>query len=122
MVSTVRLGSSLAKSQDSGHSGSVKSGQDTATPPHLPPRYATIRKSFTLPHNMAGAAVGSENRIYDNPVTLRQLIRPRPSSLSVEKRQFLRSVSQDNANNRWGNLENFLKFSLEPMKMIYMKI
>ena len=71
---------------------------------------------------MAGAAVGSENRIYDNPVTLRQLIRPRPSSLSVEKRQFLRSASQDNANNRWGNLENFLKFSLEPMKMIYMKI
>ena len=50
---------------------------------------------------MAGAAAGSENRIYDNPVTLRQVVRPRPSSLSVEKRQFLRSASQDNANNRW---------------------
>ena len=100
-VSTVRLGSSLAKSKDSGHSGSVKSGQETATPPPLPPRYATIRKSYTLPHNMAGAAAGSENRIYDNPVTLRQVVRPRPSSLSVEKRQFLRSASQDNANNRW---------------------
>ena len=100
-VSTVRLGS-LAKSKDSGHYGSVKSSQDSATPPPLPPRFATIRKSYTLPHNMAAAAAGPENRIYDNPVTLRQLIRPRPSSLSVEKRQFLRSASQDNANDRSG--------------------
>ena len=97
-ISTVRLGS-LARSKDSGHYGSVKSSQDSAVPPPLPPRFATIRKSYTLPHNMAAAA-GSENRIYDNPVTLRQLIRPRPSSLSVEKRQFLRSASQDNANER----------------------
>ena len=107
-VSTVRLGSSLANSlakSDSGHSGSVKSSQDSATPPPLPPRFATIRKSYTLPHNMAAAAGGPENRIYDNPVTLRQVIRPRPSSLSVEKRQFLRSASQDNANNRWGDLD-----------------
>lgn len=95
------------------------------TPPPLPPRYATIRKSYTLPHNMAGAAGGTEGRIYDNPNTMKQrqetgqpiyaatqpghqgslpkkagggvkaLIRPRPSSLSVEKRQFLRSASQD---------------------------
>ena len=80
--------------------GSVMSSQDSATPPPLPPRFATIRKSYTLPHNMAAAAGGPENRIYDNPVTLRQVIRPRPSSLSVEKRQFLRSASQDNANDR----------------------
>ena len=114
-VSTVRLGGSLAKSKDSGHYGSVKSSQESATPPPLPPRFATIRKSYTLPHNMAAAAAGtSETRIYDNPVRLRQLIRPRPSSLSVEKRQFLRSASQDNANDRSGNREVFtLKRSLK---------
>ena len=125
-------------------------------PPPLPPRFATIRKSYTLPHNMAGAA---DNRIYDNPSTVRRgpgkdtqnressqqqygtvardcspqqygtitrdcspqqygtvtrdcspqqygtnpglkksiggIIRPRPSSLSVEKRQYLRSMSTD---------------------------
>ena len=88
-------------------------------PPPVPPRFATIRKSYTLPHNMAGAGAG-QGRIYDNPAHLRrdtaapaaqgqgslpkragqQLLRPRPSSLSVEKRQFLRSVSQDNSNPR----------------------
>ena len=62
----------------------------------------------------AAAAGTSETRIYDNPVRLRQLIRPRPSSLSVEKRQFLRSASQDNANDRSGNREVFtLKRSLK---------
>ena len=98
-VSTVRLGSS-EKSKDSGLYGSLAT--EPEAPPPLPPRYATIRKSFTLPHNMAGAA---DNRIYDNPLNLKpdpagllkQVIRPRPSSLSVEKRQFLRSVSQENS-------------------------
>ena len=105
-VSTVRLGSA-DRSRDSGHygtitttTGSVKSDQEA--PPPLPPRYATIRKSFTLPHNMAGA---SDSRIYDNPVNVRQdtaglarqVIRPRPSSLSVEKRQYIRSASQENS-------------------------
>ena len=100
---------------------SAQAGVYEEAPPPLPPRYATIRKSYTLPHNMAGAA---EGRIYDNPNTMKQrqetgqpiyattqghqgslpkkagggvkaLIRPRPSSLSVEKRQFLRSASQD---------------------------
>ena len=41
---------------------------ESETPPPLPPRFATIRKSYTLPHNMAGAA---ESRIYDNPSNLR---------------------------------------------------
>ena len=39
---------------------------------YSPFRYATIRKSYTLPHNMAGAAGGNEARIYDNPNTMKQ--------------------------------------------------
>merc|ERR1719270_1034433 len=109
----------------------ASTGVDQDTPPPLPPRYATIRKSYTLPHNMAASAAG-DGRIYDNPQNLRRdttattncppgqgslpkktsnqtnvhipghgsikhMIRPRPSSLSVEKRQFLRSASQDNS-------------------------
>ena len=70
------------------------------------PRYATIRKSFTLPHNMAGSGGAAESKIYDNPSSIgcqgNQVrpgqVRPRPSSLSVEKRQFLRSASQENSN------------------------
>ena len=89
-----------APAPSSGHyAAATVTAAESEAPPPLPPRFATIRKSYTLPHNMAAAA-GSENRIYDNPVTLRQLIRPRPSSLSVEKRQFLRSASQDNSNER----------------------
>ena len=102
---------------------------DPETPPPLPPRYATIRKSYTLPTNMAGSA---ENRNKDQGNSLKETegsrqgsltkkssikrysmniventIRPRPSSLSVEKRQFLRSVSQENPANRALNMSTF---------------
>ena len=111
-----------APAPSSGHyAAATVTAAESEAPPPLPPRFATIRKSYTLPHNMAGAGAGAEQgRIYDNPTHLRrdtaalatqgqgsltkragqQLLRPRPSSLSVEKRQFLRSVSQDNSNPR----------------------
>ena len=111
-----------APAPSSGHyAAATVTAAESEAPPPLPPRFATIRKSYTLPHNMAGAGAGAEQgRIYDNPAHLRrdtaapatqgqgsltkragqQLLRPRPSSLSVEKRQFLRSVSQDNSNPR----------------------
>ena len=109
-----------APAPSSGHyAAATVTAAESEAPPPLPPRYATIRKSYTLPHNMAGAGA-EQGRIYDNPAHLRrdtaapaaqgqgslpkragqQLLRPRPSSLSVEKRQFLRSVSQDNSNPR----------------------
>lgn len=102
---------------------------DPETPPPLPPRYATIRKSYTLPINMAGSA---ENRNKDHTNNVKEIegsrqgslpkrssinrhsmnipenaIRPRPSSLSVDKRQFLRSVSQENPANRTLNMSTF---------------
>ena len=115
-----------APAPSSGHyAAATVTAAESEAPPPLPPRFATIRKSYTLPHNMAGAGAGAgagaeQGRIYDNPAHLRrdtaapatqgqgslpkragqQLLRPRPSSLSVEKRQFLRSVSQDNSNPR----------------------
>ena len=109
-----------APAPSSGHyAAATVTAAESEAPPPLPPRYATIRKSYTLPHNMVGAGA-EQGRIYDNPAHLRrdtaapaaqgqgslpkragqQLLRPRPSSLSVEKRQFLRSVSQDNSNPR----------------------
>ena len=111
---------------------------DPETPPPLPPRYATIRKSYTLPINMAGSI---ENRTKDNGNILKEtdgsrqgslskrssithhsmvvpenVIRPRPSSLSVDKRQFLRSVSQENPANRKLNMSTFA--SQKPEKEI----
>ena len=39
-----------------GQEGSVPRPPVSEAPPPLPPRYATIRKSYTLPVNMSGAA------------------------------------------------------------------
>ena len=50
-------------------------------------RYATIRKSYTLPHNMAGAAGGTEGRIYDNPNTMKQRPEAQPIYAATQGHQ-----------------------------------
>ena len=104
------------------------------TPLPLPPRFAIIRKSYTLPSNMSESSENSTNANINNfretvgsrqgslakrssitcnsMVVPENLIRPRPSSLSLDKKHFLCSVSQENSTKRTSNRATFA--SLKP--------
>ena len=72
-----------APAPSSGHyAAATVTAAESEAPPPLPPRYATIRKSYTLPHNMAGAGA-----IYDNPGTIRQRQETQPIYAATQGHQ-----------------------------------